>query len=94
MKKELRRTVGDERKITGVCGGIAKFFSLDPTIVRVVFAVLALCGSTGIILYIVLSLIIPEDDGLIRADYEVKHNCADEDDKKMNADGTGKNGWN
>lgn len=74
MKKELRRTVGSERRITGVCGGIAKFFSLDPTVIRVVFAILALCGSTGIILYIVLSLIIPEDDGLIRVDYEVKNN--------------------
>lgn len=50
--------------ITGVCGGIGKFFRIDPTIVRVLFAVAAV--FTGIfplsILYIILSFIIPNDD--------------------------------
>lgn len=93
MKNELRRTVGTERQIMGVCGGIAKFFGIDPTIVRVAFVVMAI-WSVGIILYIACAVIIPEDDGTIKADYKVKHNCAPEDSNEMNSDGTGKKGWN
>ena len=38
--KKLCRTVGQEAKLCGVCGGIAKYFELDPTLVRVIVAIL------------------------------------------------------
>ena len=94
MTKQLRRTVGNERKVAGVCGGIAKYFDLDPTLVRVAFVVLTLFATSGLLLYIICALIIPEDDGVIRGEYQIKHNCAPKDDNEMNSDGTGKNGWN
>ena len=94
MTKQLRRTVGNERKVAGVCGGIAKYFELDPTLVRVGFVLLSIFASAGLVAYIACALIIPEDDGIIRGEYQVKHNCATEDNNEMKSDGTGKNGWN
>ena len=94
MKGELRRTVGVERKFMGVCGGIAKFFGIDPTIVRVLMVCIAVWGP-GIIIYIACMFIMPEDDGTFRADYTVKHNCAPPDGgDSFKSDGSGKNGWN
>lgn len=51
-----------DKKISGVCGGIAEYFNIDSTIVRLVWA-LASLGSlgTGAIVYIVMALIIPEN---------------------------------
>ena len=93
MTKQLRRTVGNERKVAGVCGGIAKYFNLDPTLIRIAFVLLTLFAP-GIILYIVCCFVMPEETGLIEGEFEVKHNCAPKDDNEMKSDGTGKNGWN
>ena len=48
------------RYICGVCGGIAEYFGVDPTLIRLIWAVLVLCFGTGILAYIVAALIIPE----------------------------------
>lgn len=67
-KKLYRNT--NNKMLCGVCAGIADFFGIDPTIVRVIYAVLSLfmAGFPGIILYIVLAIIIPEDNGMIDTD--------------------------
>src|SRR5688572_21682412 len=44
----------DERVIAGVCAGIARTLGVDPTLVRLVFALLALAGGAGILLYLAL----------------------------------------
>ena len=49
-----------ERVLCGVCGGIAEYFNLDPTLIRVIWAVLVFCFGTGILAYIIAALIIPE----------------------------------
>jgi len=59
MEKKLYRSEHN-KKIMGVCGGIAEYFGIDPTVVRVIWAVLACCGGTGILAYIVCALIMPE----------------------------------
>jgi phage shock protein C len=61
VRKELCRSITD-RKMFGVCGGIAKYFNLDPTLVRIVYIVLVL-GSVGwaLLLYIILAFILPEE---------------------------------
>lgn len=66
MKKRLYRSTKD-KKILGVCAGIAEYFNIDPTIVRLIYAVLSIftTGFPGLILYIVLAFIMPEDDGTI-----------------------------
>lgn len=48
------------RKICGVCGGIGEYFNVDPTIVRVAWAILACMGGAGLIAYIACALIMPD----------------------------------
>lgn len=57
--RQLRRSVSN-RTIAGVCGGIAEYFDLDPVLIRVLWVVLTLLGGSGIILYIILWIVIPE----------------------------------
>ena len=58
MEKKLTRSE-KERLLGGVCGGLAEYFGFDPTLVRLVFVLLALAGGTGILVYIVLWIIMP-----------------------------------
>ena len=48
------------RVICGVCGGIGEYFGIDPTIVRLLGVLLG-CTSTGVILYIIAAIIMPEE---------------------------------
>ena len=57
MKKLAKSN--DDRLICGVCAGIAKYFNIDPTIVRILWALFALAGG-GIIMYIITAIIMPE----------------------------------
>jgi phage shock protein C len=59
--RELRRSTKD-RKVFGVCGGIADYFHLDPTIVRVLYLVVVLASfGWGLLLYIILAIVMPEE---------------------------------
>ena len=60
---EKRLTKCNEKKLSGVCSGLAKYFDLDPTLVRVGYAALTVfsAGFPGIILYIILALVMPEE---------------------------------
>jgi phage shock protein C len=66
MKKRLYKSSTD-KKISGVCAGIANYFEIDPTIVRAVYAILTVftSGFPGVILYIILALVMPEDNGYV-----------------------------
>jgi phage shock protein PspC (stress-responsive transcriptional regulator) len=57
--KKLYRSRTD-RKIWGICGGLAEYFDVDPTIVRVIAVVSLFVGSVGFWVYIVMRLIVPE----------------------------------
>lgn len=61
MKKLYRSKT--ERMLEGVCGGIAVYFNVDPTIVRLVWALVSIFSAAipGVLLYIVCSFIIPEE---------------------------------
>ena len=59
MNKKLYR-IKEGKQLAGVCGGIAEYFSIDPTIVRLLWALVALFAGTGVLLYIVCAFIIPE----------------------------------
>ncbi|MGB7433950.1 MAG: PspC domain-containing protein [Candidatus Acidiferrum sp.] len=56
--KRLVRSSRD-KKIGGVCAGVADYFDLDPTIIRVVWLLAVLCAGTGLLLYIVLWIVLP-----------------------------------
>ena len=58
MKKQLMRSSLD-KKIAGVCAGVAHYLDMDPTIVRVIWGVLAFCYGAGIVAYIILWIIAP-----------------------------------
>jgi len=61
MNKRLTRSATD-KMLCGVCGGIAEYLDVDPTIIRVAYVVMSLFSVAfpGLILYIVLALIIPQ----------------------------------
>ena len=58
LMKKLYKS--NNRMLCGVCAGVAEYFGIDPTIVRLVWAALALSG-TGILLYIVAAIVMPEN---------------------------------
>ena len=59
MNKRLMRS-GRDQKIAGVCAGVAHYLDMDPTIVRVIWGVLAFGYGAGIVAYIILWMIAPE----------------------------------
>lgn len=63
MKKLYRSD--RERIIAGVCGGLGEYFVVDPTILRILFAIFTLLGGGGIILYLVCWVIIPIEPGRV-----------------------------
>lgn len=69
LSKRLYRS-RSENTIAGVCGGIAEWLGVDPTIVRLVFVLFALAGGPGIIVYIVLAAIIPEEPEFVQTSAE------------------------
>ncbi len=58
MNKKLYKS-HTNKMICGVCGGLGEFFGIDPTIIRLVWAVLGLMGGTGIVAYLIAAVIIP-----------------------------------
>jgi phage shock protein C len=56
--KRLMRSSTD-KKIGGVCAGLADYFDIDPTIVRVVWLVLFLCAGCGLLAYVILWIVLP-----------------------------------
>ena len=60
MRQQLRRSRHD-RRLAGVCGGVADFTGLDPTLVRLGFVLFGLFG-VGEIVYVVMWLVVPKAD--------------------------------
>ena len=62
MEKRLYKS-RENRMVGGVCGGIAEYFNVDPTLVRLAWVVLAALFGSGILAYIIAAIIIPERTG-------------------------------
>ena len=77
MEKRLFRSKYD-KKISGVCGGIAEYFEIDSTTVRLFWIVSVFAFGTGLLLYILASIIIPE-----RTDIESAININEEKNTKF-----------
>lgn len=60
MDKKLTRS-RENRMLGGVCGGLGKYLGIDPTIIRLIWAVSAVFWGAGIVLYILAWIIIPEE---------------------------------
>lgn len=60
MEKKLYKSKKDE-KICGVCAGLAKYFSIDVTIIRIAWLIAILCAGTGLLAYIICAIVMPEE---------------------------------
>lgn len=49
-----------ERMICGVCGGIAEYINVDPTVIRILWVIFSLMGGSGLLAYIIAAIIMPE----------------------------------
>ncbi len=58
--KKLYRSRYD-RAIAGICAGLGKYFQIDPIIIRLGFLFLALAGGPGIIVYVIMWVLVPEE---------------------------------
>jgi len=58
-RKRLVRSTND-RKIAGVCAGLADYFDIDPIIIRVIWVLAFFCAGTGLLAYIILWIVLPE----------------------------------
>lgn len=63
MKKRLYR-IESGKMLAGVCGGIAEYFNVDPTLIRALWILFCILGGSGILLYIILAVLIPSEDSL------------------------------
>lgn len=64
MAKKLYRS-STNKKICGVCGGLAEYFDIDVTIVRILWIIALFCAGGGLLAYIIAALIIPSEPNQI-----------------------------
>ena len=60
MEKKKQYRIEQGSKIWGVCGGIAEYFDIDPTLVRLAWVVFIALGGSGILAYIIAALVMPK----------------------------------
>ncbi len=70
MEKKLYRSRSD-RMIGGVCGGLAKYFDMDPTIVRIIAVLLVFANGLGILAYIIMAIVVPLEGSKVTTPKEV-----------------------
>jgi len=58
MKKKLCRSATD-KKLGGVCAGIAEYLDIDPTVIRLAWVIFTLLGGAGILAYVIALLVMP-----------------------------------
>jgi len=64
VEKKLYRSQR-ARMIAGVCGGLAEYFDVDPTLVRIVWVLFTCCVGSGVIAYILAFLLIPDEANVV-----------------------------
>lgn len=60
QQKKLYRS-RNNRMIAGVCAGLGEYFNVDATIIRLIFVLVGLAGGPGLILYIIMAIVVPEE---------------------------------
>ena len=77
METRLYRSRSD-RMICGVCGGLAKYFDIDPTIVRIIAVLLVFANGLGILAYIIMAIVVPQEGSKVATPKEaVEENVED-----------------
>lgn len=79
MSKRIYK-IEDGKKICGVCGGLAEYFDVDPTIVRLIFVVAGLAGTgAAVIGYIIAALIMPDKSDVQKEEEQKKNEAREEE---------------
>lgn len=91
MEKKLQR-IEQDKMIAGVCTGLADYFDIDVTWVRIAFVLAVMAGASGILAYIVLWIAVPKrpylpDYAQFNADYQVYEQASQALNKKKKGDG-------
>ena len=60
MEKRLYKSKTD-KKLDGVCAGIANYFNIDPTLIRLVWVIFALAAGGGVLAYIIAAIVMPRE---------------------------------
>jgi len=63
--KRLYKT-SDNKMIGGVCNGLAEYFDVDPTIIRLIWVIFAFCGGGGVLAYLIAWIILPDKNTIER----------------------------
>ena len=58
MEKKLYRSQTN-KKLAGVCGGLGEYLNVDPTVIRLIWAILCVCAGVGLLAYLIAALVIP-----------------------------------
>ena len=61
MKKKMFKSNTD-KKLCGVCGGLAQYFDIDPTIIRLAWVAFTLLGGSGVLAYIIAAIVMPVEN--------------------------------
>ena len=64
MSTQKRLTRSRDKKIAGVCGGVATYMDIDPTIVRILFLIVAFAGGAAILAYLIIWIVTPEESAV------------------------------
>ena len=64
MQKRLYK-IEQGKKLDGVCGGIAEYFDIDPTLIRLVWILFSCWGGSGIIAYIIAAIVMPRKSDIV-----------------------------
>lgn len=87
MEHRLYRS-GKDRMLFGVCGGLAKYFGIDSSVMRIIMVLLALAGGIGVLMYFVMVIIIPLEGSTTTAPRDVIQENAE--DIRTTAENLGK----
>lgn len=66
MEQKRLYRIEQGKSLAGVCGGIAEYFDIDPTLIRLGWVIFSLAAGSGILAYIIAALIIPKKSNVIR----------------------------
>ena len=69
LRKRLYRS-REKRQVAGVCAGVADYLGVDATLVRIAWVLFALAGGPGLLLYIIMAAIVPEEPEFVQATAE------------------------
>ena len=67
MNKKLYKSNSD-KKIDGVCAGIAEYFNLDPTVIRIAWIIFSCLGGSGLLAYIICAIVMPRKPDYVEVD--------------------------